>query len=62
MPQPLPEPQPEDIHTRTAAELFNKPQDAVTPEERRQAKTINFGLHYGTYLSTLPIPREGTTK
>jgi DNA polymerase-1 len=36
-----------DIHARTAALLFEKPREAVTPEERRQAKTINFGLLYG---------------
>ncbi|AGW12578.1 DNA polymerase I [Megalodesulfovibrio gigas] len=36
-----------DIHARTAALLFDKPQDAVTPDERRNAKTINFGLIYG---------------
>ncbi|GFK94133.1 DNA polymerase I, thermostable [Fundidesulfovibrio magnetotacticus] len=37
----------QDIHARTAALLFDKTQAAVTPEERRQAKTINFGLLYG---------------
>ncbi|GAB6050024.1 DNA polymerase I [Hydrogenophilus islandicus] len=37
----------EDIHRHTAAELLNKPLDAVTPDERRLAKTINFGLIYG---------------
>lgn len=37
----------QDIHSRTAAILFDKPQDAVTQAERRQAKTINFGLLYG---------------
>lgn len=37
----------EDIHSRTAALLFDKSQDAVTPDERRSAKTINFGLIYG---------------
>jgi DNA polymerase-1 len=36
-----------DIHARTAALLFDKTEDAVTPDERRQAKTINFGLLYG---------------
>ncbi|WP_243359906.1 DNA polymerase I [Fundidesulfovibrio terrae] len=36
-----------DIHSRTAALLFDRPQEAVTPEQRRQAKTINFGLLYG---------------
>ena len=36
-----------DIHAGTAALLFDKPLDAVTPDERRNAKTINFGLLYG---------------
>ena len=36
-----------DIHSRTAALLFDRPQQAVSPEQRRQAKTINFGLLYG---------------
>ncbi|MYL84396.1 DNA polymerase I [Desulfovibrio aerotolerans] len=36
-----------DIHARTAALLFDKEQAAVAPDERRQAKTINFGLLYG---------------
>ena len=36
-----------DIHARTAALLFDKEQAAVGPDERRQAKTINFGLLYG---------------
>ena len=36
-----------DIHARTAALLFDIPREAVTPEQRRQAKTINFGLLYG---------------
>ena len=34
----------EDIHTATAAKLFNKPLGEVTPEERRRAKTANFGI------------------
>ena len=37
----------QDIHTRTAALLFDKEQSEVAPDERRQAKTINFGLLYG---------------
>ena len=37
----------EDIHSRTAALLFDTAPDAVTPDQRRNAKTINFGLIYG---------------
>ncbi|MDP3426152.1 MAG: DNA polymerase, partial [Humidesulfovibrio sp.] len=37
----------EDIHSRTAALLFEKDAAAITPDERRGAKTINFGLIYG---------------
>lgn len=37
----------QDIHTRTAAEVFGLFPEMVTPEMRRQAKTINFGVIYG---------------
>lgn len=37
----------EDIHTRTAGLLFDTPLENVTPDQRRNAKTINFGLIYG---------------
>ena len=37
----------EDIHSRTAEELFGVPPDGVTPELRRKAKAINFGIVYG---------------
>jgi DNA polymerase-1 len=37
----------EDIHSRTAAEIFGLPLDQVDREARRRAKTINFGIIYG---------------
>lgn len=37
----------EDIHTRTAAEIFEVPADKVTNSMRRDAKTLNFGVLYG---------------
>jgi DNA polymerase-1 len=37
----------EDIHTRTAAEVFAVPPLMVTPEQRRNAKAVNFGIVYG---------------
>jgi DNA polymerase-1 len=37
----------EDVHTRTAAETFGVPATAVTPEQRRVAKMLNFGIAYG---------------
>jgi DNA polymerase I len=36
-----------DVHRATASEVFNVPLDGVTAEQRRYAKTINFGLIYG---------------
>jgi DNA polymerase-1 len=37
----------EDIHTRTAAEVFDVRIESVTPELRRRAKMVNFGILYG---------------
>ncbi len=37
----------EDVHTRTAAEVFGVAPEAVTGEMRRAAKAINFGIAYG---------------
>ncbi|PNS08569.1 DNA polymerase I [Solilutibacter silvestris] len=37
----------EDVHRATAAEVFGKALDAVSSNERRAAKAINFGLMYG---------------
>jgi len=52
----------EDVHARTAALIFDKPRDQVSADERRAAKTINFGVIYGMGDSALAkqlgIPRE----
>ncbi len=37
----------QDVHTRTAAEVFNVLPGLVTPDQRRTAKVINFGILYG---------------
>jgi DNA polymerase-1 len=37
----------EDIHARTASEIFGVPMEKVTPAMRREAKVINFGIIYG---------------
>ena len=37
----------EDVHARTASEIFDVPLEWVTPELRSQAKAVNFGLIYG---------------
>lgn len=37
----------DDIHRRTAAEVFNKRMEEVTKEERTRAKAVNFGIVYG---------------
>ncbi len=36
-----------DIHAMTASEMFDVPLDKMTPEVRRRAKAINFGIIYG---------------
>ena len=42
-----------DIHTKTAAEAFHIPFDAVTKDQRRAAKVINFGILYGMSVKGL---------
>jgi len=37
----------QDIHTRTAAEVYGVPLDEVTPAMRSSAKAVNFGIVYG---------------
>ena len=46
----------EDIHSRTASEVFQASRDAVSDELRRQAKAINFGIMYG--MSAFGLSRE----
>ncbi len=52
----------EDVHRRTASEIFNTSPEDVTSEQRRYAKVINFGLIYGMGVfglaSNLGIERE----
>ncbi|MCP3970562.1 MAG: DNA polymerase I [Rhodobacteraceae bacterium] len=50
-----------DIHAMTASEMFDVPLDQMTPDIRRQAKAINFGVIYGIsgfgLARNLRIPR-----
>ncbi len=50
-----------DIHAMTASEMFDVPLDEMTPEVRRRAKAINFGVIYGIsgfgLARNLRIPR-----
>jgi DNA polymerase-1 len=51
----------EDIHRATAAKIFGVALEAVTPDQRRGAKTINFGVLYGmgpfALATQLGVPR-----
>lgn len=55
-----------DVHKRTAAALFDVDVAAVTPEQRGQAKTVNFGVLYGMgpvrLARQLGIPRREASK
>jgi len=50
-----------DVHTQTAAEVFEVPREEVTPEQRRIAKAVNYGLSYGQsdfgLARALDVPR-----
>jgi len=46
----------QDIHTRTASEVFGVPMDQVTPAMRRGAKAVNFGIVYG--ISDFGLSRD----
>ena len=52
----------QDIHAMTASEMFDVPLDAMTPDIRRRAKAINFGVIYGIsgfgLARNLRIPRS----
>ena len=56
----------EDIHTRTASEVFGVPMEGVTPVMRRHAKAVNFGIVYGIsdygLAKGLGIPRQNAAK
>jgi len=56
----------EDIHTRTASEVLGVPPLMVTPDARRAAKAVNFGIVYGIspfgLAAQLGIPRAEAEK
>lgn len=45
-----------DIHTETASRLFNKSFEEISPNERRRAKVVNFGIAYG--ISPFGLSKE----
>ncbi|MDT8347139.1 MAG: DNA polymerase I [Flavobacteriaceae bacterium] len=52
----------EDIHAATAARIFNIPIEAVTREQRNNAKTVNFGIIYGVSAFGLSNQTDLTRK
>ncbi|MGI6525877.1 MAG: DNA polymerase I [Caldicoprobacterales bacterium] len=51
----------QDIHRRTAADIFGIPMDQVTEEQRSSAKAVNFGIVYG--ISDFGLAKNlGTTR
>lgn len=50
----------DDIHTKTAAAVFGIPEEAVSEEQRKRAKAVNFGIVYG--ISGFSLAKDiGTT-
>lgn len=46
----------QDVHRKTAAEMFGVPEDQVTPEQLHAARVANFGTLYGgPNLQNIPI-------
>jgi DNA polymerase-1 len=56
----------EDIHTATAVEIFKLPQDKITKDMRRVAKTVVFGIVYGIspfgLASNIGVPQADAKK
>lgn len=52
----------QDIHTKTASEVFGVPVEMVTPEMRSRAKAVNFGIVYGisdfSLAADIKVPRK----
>lgn len=52
----------QDIHAAVAARVFNVDQQEVTPDMRRKAKVINFGIIYGMGITALQKNLDSTRK